>query len=378
MHTKAIPILNLKAQYSQLALEIEEACLEVLRSGHYILGPKVKIFEQEAREYLQSNYAIGCANGSDALYLALLALDIKAEDEVITTPFTYIASAEAISQIGAKPVFVDIDLDTYNLDPDKLEEKINSKTKAIILVHLYGQCCEMDKIIAIAQKYNLKIIEDSAQAFGAKFKNQYAGTLGDIGTYSFYPTKNLSCAGDGGMLSTNNSYLAERLMKIRVHGSSQRYYHDELGVNSRLDEIQAAILSIKLKHLDSWNQRRQEIANFYTKNLSNLEFKNFELVYPIAKEYNFHIYHQYTLRILGHDTKMLRNHLREKLLAKGIATEIYYPLALHEQKLYANLNYLPEDLPNAHLAAESIFCLPIYPELEDRDLDYIIEAFKEF
>lgn len=374
-----VPILNLKAQYQNLQPEIESAVLDVMRSGHYILGPYLSKFENEAAEFLGAKHAIGCANGSDALYLALLALDVKPGDEVITTAFTYVATAEAISQIGAKPVFVDIDLDTFNIDPNKIEEKITKNTKAIIVVHLYGQACEMQKIMQIATAHNLKVVEDTAQAFGTKYSDSYVGTIGDIGTYSFYPTKNLSCAGDGGMLTTNSDQLAERLRRIRAHGSSKRYYHDEFGVNSRLDEVQAAILSIKLKHIAAWNNRRADIAAKYDAAIGELigSGSDLKILSPAVLKDSTHIYHQYTIRVLPNNSDNLetlerkRNAIRNYLKSKTIASEIYYPLPLHMQKLYQYLGHAEDDFYNSLVASKSIFCLPIYPELTQDQVDHL-------
>ena len=374
---KSVSLLDLKAQYSQIQTEVEEAVLEVLRSGWYVLGPNVQAFEKEAAEFLNTKHAIGCANGSDALYIALLALDIKAEDEVIVPAFTYVATAEAVTQTGAKPVFADIDLETFNIDPKSIEKNITEKTKAIIVVHLYGQACAMDEVMALAKKHNLKVIEDTAQAFGTTYKNQSAGTLADIGTYSFYPTKNMSCAGDGGMMTTESDELNERLRKIRVHGSSKRYYHDELGVNSRLDEIQAAILRVKLKHIASWNKRRAELAEIYNKAFANFEHTDFEIEAPKLIDESSHIYHQYSIKIKSKTERTdreMRDVLKEALKEKSIASEVYYPLSLHEQEIYKSLNYKASDLPNCVKATESVLCLPIYPELNESDIETVIEV----
>jgi dTDP-4-amino-4,6-dideoxygalactose transaminase len=377
--SKSISLLDLKAQYSQIQDEVEKAVIDVLRSGWYVLGPNVQAFEKEAAEFLNTKHAIGCANGSDALYIALLALDIKPEDEVIVPAFTYVATAEAVTQIGATPVFADIDLETFNIDPQDIEKKITDKTKAIIVVHLYGQACQMDEIMTLARKHNLKVIEDTAQAFGTMYKDQSAGCVADIGTYSFYPTKNLSCAGDGGMMTTNSDELNERLRKIRAHGSSVRYYHDELGVNSRLDEVQAAILRIKLKHIASWNARRGELAGIYNKAFSELDHKDFEIITPTKIQESNHIYHQYSIKIKSKTSKSdreMRDAIKNSLKERSIATEIYYPLALHAQNIYKPLGYKDIDLPNSIKATESVLCLPIYPELEDNDVITVIDAFK--
>jgi dTDP-4-amino-4,6-dideoxygalactose transaminase len=379
---KPVPLLDLLSQYEQIQSEIESAVIETLRSGHYVLGPRVKNFEQSASEFLGTKHAIGCANGSDAIYIALLALDIKPGDEVITTPFTYVATAEAITQAGAVPVFADIDINTFNIKPYDIEAKIGPKTRAIIVVHLYGQACEMTEIMEIARRHGLRVIEDTAQSFGTMYKNQSAGTIGDIGTYSFYPTKNLSCAGDGGMLTTNSDELNERLRKIRAHGSARRYYHDELGVNSRLDEIQAAILEIKLKHIKNWNLKRAKLAKKYNETLSGVEFEGCKITTPALINNSTHIYHQYTIRLstpklsLEHiETK--RNALKEKLASQGISSEIYYPLPLHMQKIYLDLGLPPNAMPNSLLASKSILCLPIYPELSNSDQDRVIEAITQ-
>lgn len=377
--SKSVSLLDLKAQYSQIQNEVEKAVIDVLRSGWYVLGPNVQAFEKEAAEFLKTKHAIGCANGSDALYIALLALDIKPEDEVIVPAFTYVATAEAVTQLGATPVFADIDLNTFNIDAKDIEKKITNKTKAIIIVHLYGQACDMDSIMALAKKYNLKVIEDTAQAFGTSYKNQSAGTIGDIGTYSFYPTKNMSCAGDGGMMTTNSDELEQRLRKIRAHGSSKRYYHDELGVNSRLDELQAAILRIKLKYIASWNARRAELAEIYNQAFSKLDHKDFSIEIPKLIEGSNHIYHQYSIRIKSKTKKTdreTRDALKDALKEKSIATEVYYPLSLHEQEIYKSLNYKQSDLPNCVKATETVLCLPIYPELENNDIETVIDAIQ--
>lgn len=372
-----VPLLDLQAQYLAIGKEIEATVIEVLRSGHYVLGPNVNAFETEAAKFLNTKHAISCANGSDALYLAMLALDIKPGDEVITTPYTFAATAEAIAQVYAKPVFVDIDINSFNIDPKQIEAKITNKTKAIMVVHLYGQACDMDAIMAIACKHNLKVIEDTAQSFGTRYGSQSVGCIGDIGTYSFYPTKNLSAAGDAGMLSTNDDEIAARLKRIRVHGSSRRYFHDELGVNSRLDEIQAAILRIKLRYIAQWNSSRAEIANFYNTKLSGKEFQGSEIITPSVIEKSSHIYHQYTIRLNGDNLTELetkRDQLKEHLAKQEISSEIYYPLPLHMQKLFTELNHKPEDFPNALKAAKSILCLPIYPELSKADQERVVEA----
>lgn len=377
LKTKQIPLLDLKAQYSSIQQEIEDAVIEVLRSGHYVLGPNVQAFEQESAELLAAKHAISCANGTDALILALRALDIGPEDEVLTTPFTFMATAATVALSGAKPVFTDIDINTFNIDVKQIEKYITNKTKAIIAVHLYGQACDMDGIMAIALKHNLKVIEDTAQAFGTKYKNQSVGTIGDIGTYSFYPTKNISAAGDAGMVSTNDDELAARLKRIRVHGSNRRYYHDELGFNSRLDEIQAAILRIKLKHINDWNARRAKLAGIYNQKLSGKEFQGCQIITPQCISESTHSYHQYTIQLDKSNASLekletIRNNLQLKLRDNNISSEVYYPLPLHMQKSLAYLNYKAEDFPNSLKASNSILCLPIYPELSEEDINFVI------
>ncbi|MFM7457203.1 MAG: DegT/DnrJ/EryC1/StrS family aminotransferase [bacterium] len=408
-----VPLLDLPAQYQQIQDQVEPVVLDVLRSGNYIMGEQVKSFELKAAEYLSVKHTISCANGSDALYISLLALDIKAGDEVITTPFTYIASSESIDQAGATPVFADIDLKTFNIDPKKLREKINSKTKAIIVVHLFGQCCPMDEILSIAQEYNLRIIEDTAQAFGATYSNlnnakigvplhatnnfhkAKAGTMGDIGTFSFYPTKNLSCAGDGGLICTNSDELAKRLRRIKAHGSERRYYHLELGVNSRLDEIQAAILNIKIDLIDKWNEQRMINAELYFKELAELETEGF-IKLPKIADYSSHIFHQFSILVgtnsengetdenaeikfgKQYPSTKLRDELKEFLAAHEIGSEIYYPVALHLQEVYKHFNYKPFDYPNARKASHSVLSIPIQPELNQEQIFFVCKTLKEF
>ncbi len=358
-------MLDLAAQYKQLQQEIDTAVLQVLKSGHYILGPQVQSFEKEAASYLGVKHSIACANGTEALELALMALGIGAGDEVITTAFTFVASASVISLVGAKPVFVDIEEDSYNIDVNAIEAAITPKTRAIIVVHLYGQAANMDAILAIAQKHDLKVIEDTAQAWGAYSGSSLCGTRGDIGTYSFYPTKNLSCAGDGGMLSTNSDDLAAKLKALRAHGSKQRYYHDDLVRNSRLDEIQAAILRVKLGHIDNWNQARRNIAAKYTELISKLQFQGHNIQCPktVANDIRSHVFHQYTIRFLN---STLRDAFKEKLQKNNIASEIYYPLSLPLQKIFDDLQYQASDFPQAVKASQTILCLPIYPELDQQ------------
>ncbi|NQY80438.1 MAG: DegT/DnrJ/EryC1/StrS family aminotransferase [Candidatus Caenarcaniphilales bacterium] len=379
-----VPLLDLQAQYVQIQSEIEPVVIDILRSGRYIMSEHVKSFEKNSAEFLGAKHSISCANGSDALYISLLALDVKAGDEVITTPFTYIASAEAIDQVGAKPVFADIDLNNFNISPEKIEEKITNKTKAIIVVHLFGQASNMDAILKIAKKNNIKVIEDTAQAFGTKFtgadsKEFNAGAIADIGTYSFYPTKNLSCAGDGGLMTTNDDELAARLRRIKAHGSDKRYYHSEIGVNSRLDEIQAAILDAKLQLINKWNESRAKNAEIYFSELADLE-KAGLIKLPRKESYSTHIYHQFSI-LVSPDSKesaSLRNGLKEFLSQREIGSEIYYPLALHEQEVYKYLNYESDDFPNSVIASNAVLSLPVYPELTNEQIKFVCDSIKDF
>ncbi len=362
----SIPLIDLKAQYKNIKKEIDEAIASVLESQVFILGPKVKELEDKIAEYCNVKYGIGVASGSDALLLALMAIDIKPEDEVITTPFTFFATAGSISRLGAKPVFVDISSKTYNIDPNNIEEKITSKTKAIIPVHLYGQCADMEPILEIAERNNIFVIEDAAQAIGAKYKGKMAGSMGHIGCLSFFPTKNLGAYGDGGMVLTNDQNLAEKISVLRVHGSKPKYYHSLVGVNSRLDAIQASILLAKFKYLDEWNESRRRNAKYY-----NELFAGMDLITPYVEDFNYHIYHQYVIKIENRDK------IREALSTANIGTEIYYPVPLHLQKCFSDLGYKEGDLPNSEDSAKKTLALPIYPELIREQQEIIVETIKK-
>ena len=311
-----IPIFDSKRQYSQIGEEAEKAVCEVMRSGCYILGPNVKALESELASYIGCKYTVALNSGTDALHIALRALDIGAGDEVITTAFTFVATAEAIGMVNAKPVFVDIDPDTFNIDPKKIEEAITPNTKAIIPVHLYGQPCDMDAIMAIAKKHNLRVIEDCCQAIGSLYKGQRVGTFGDIGCYSFYPTKNLGTMGDGGLCTVNDEKLKDRLIALRNHGSMVRYHNDELGVNSRLDEIQAAILRVKAKHIDEWNSQRREHAAYYNQLFAGCS----DIQTPKELDDTYCVYHQYTVKIPN------RDEVHKMLGEAGIGAMLYYPI----------------------------------------------------
>ncbi len=348
-----IPILDSKRQYAKIGSEVEKAVCEVLRSGSYILGPNVKALENELANYIGCNYTVGLNSGTDALHIALRALDIGAGDEVITTAFTFVATTESIEIVGATPVFCDINPDTFNIDADKIEELITPRTKAIMPVHLYGQPCDMDKIMDIAKRHNLYVIEDCCQAIGAKYKGQMVGTFGDIGCYSFYPTKNLGGMGDGGLITVNSENLKNRIVALRNHGGAIRYHHDEVGVNSRLDEIQAAILRVKLNYIDEWNKLRREHASTYNELLSSCS----DIQTPKELDDTYCVYHQYTVKIPN------RDEIHKMLQESGIGAMLYYPIPLHMQKVHSHLGYKMGDLPITEKNTECVISLPMFPEL---------------
>lgn len=361
-----IPILDLTKQYQQLKPEIEKAVLEVLSSGCYILGKNVSSLEQEIAQYVGAKNAVGVANGTDALHMALRALDIGPGDEVITVSFTFFATAEVIGLVGATPVFVDIDPNTFNMDYTQLEKKITPKTKAIIPVHLYGQPADITKITEIAQKYNLYVIEDCAQAIGASYNDKRVGSFGDIGCFSFFPTKNLGAFGDGGMVTTNSDYLKERLLGIRNHGGKVRYYHEELGLNSRLDEIQAAILRVKMPHIDKWNKQRREAAYRYNELLKNVQ----EIQTPKEMDNTYCVYHQYTIQTPA------RDQLHESLKEKGVMSMIYYPVPAHLQNAFKYLGLKEGSLPVTEELSKKVLSLPMFPEITEEQQKQVVEAIK--
>lgn len=348
-----IPILDLTKQYEEIRFEVEQEVLKVLSSGKYILADNVKKLEKDFAEYCGTQKAIGVASGTDALHIALRALDIGPGDEVITVAFTFIATAEAISYVGATPVFVDINPDTFNLDIKELEKKITPKTKAIIPVHLYGQPVDMDPIVEVAKKYNLFIVEDCAQSIGATYKGQKTGSIGDIGCFSFFPTKNLGTFGDGGMVTTNSDYIADRIIALRNHGSEVRYYHKEVGLNSRLDEIHAAILNVKFPHIDRWNGKRREAAYFYNELLKGAA----DIQTPVELTDTQCVYHQYTVKVPD------RDQVHEILKQNGVMSMIYYPLAAHLQEAYAYLGHKEGSLPVTEDISKNVLSLPIFPEI---------------
>lgn len=363
-------MLDLSEQYLSMKEEIITKLDEVMSSSRFILGDNVKKLEGDVAKYSNVGHGIGVGNGSDAIHIALQAAGVGKGDEVITTAFTFFATGGAIARLDATPVFVDIDPITFNIDPAKIEAAINEKTKAIIPVHLYGQMADMEAIKDIADKYNLVVVEDAAQAIGAKQNGKSVGELGTAAAYSFFPTKNLGAYGDGGMIVTNDEQLAENARVIRVHGSKPKYYHNVLGYNSRLDELQAAILNVKFPHLDDWSRARRERASYYTEKL-NEELSDV-ITTPVEKEGYYHVYHQYTLRVSNRDK--LQAYLKEQ----GIATMIYYPLPLHIQPVFKDLGYSEGDLPETEKATKEALSLPMYPELKREDQDYVIAKILEF
>ncbi len=358
-----IPPFDATQQYKTIAAELEKNVCAVMAEGRYIMGPQVKEFEIQFAEYLGCEHVISCNSGTDALHLALRALNIGSGDEVITTPLTFIATTEAIAIVGATPVFVDVDVNTYNLDANLIEAKITKRTKAIIAVHLYGQPCNMTAIMAIARKYNLWVIEDCAQATGSAWDGLKAGTIGDVGCFSFFPTKNLGCFGDGGAIATDNPIIAERVEYLRRHGGKVKYHHEEVGLNSRLDTLQAAVLLVKLPYLDSWNAARSAIADFYYYQLAQLK----DIVLPAVDTQAKPVWNQFTIRIPAEstDTQRLfpRDSLQKFLQAKGIGTMVYYPVPLHLQQVHDNLGYDRGSFAIAEKLSREVLSLPLFPEL---------------
>lgn len=366
-----IPLLDLKAQFQPLRAEIMAAVQTVCDEQGFILGPRVVAFEESLAKYVGARYAIGCASGSDALLLSLMAMGVGQGDEVITVPFTFFATAGAVSRLGAKPVFIDIQPDTFNLDPTQLERAVTSRTKAIIPVHLFGQCADMPAINQIAKTKTLYVIEDACQAIGAGQSGQRAGVLGNTACFSFFPSKNLGGFGDGGMITTNDQTLADALAMLRVHGSRVRYLHETVGINSRLDALQAVVLDIKLKYLDQWAEGRRRNAARYDQLFRAAGLLD-RVTLPSTKAGNFHVYNQYTVRVSKRDE--LRAHLKEK----GVGTEIYYPLPMHLQNCYQDLGYRKGAFPVSERAAEEVMSLPIYAELSDAQLTYVVDMVADF
>jgi dTDP-4-amino-4,6-dideoxygalactose transaminase len=363
-----VQLLDLNAQYEPIMNEIRTEMDKVLNSHQYILGPAVKEFEEQMQEYLQVKHAVGCANGTDALVLALKALEIGNGDEVITTPFTFFATASCIHRVGAKPVFVDVKEDTFNIDPDQIEKAITKNTKAIIPVHLFGQAAEMDKIMEIAKKHHLYVIEDNAQGIGCQYDGKYAGTIADIGTLSFFPSKNLGCMGDGGMCLTQNDDLAAKLKQLRVHGESPKYFHKWVGLNSRLDSLQAAVLKVKLRYLQGWSDARRKNAQLYYELLKDVK----EIKLPTIHSKADTIYNQFTIVAEN------RDELMKELQAKEIGCAIYYPLPLHVQECFAEVGQKEGNCPIAERLAKQVVSIPIYSELTEEQIRFVAETIINF
>lgn len=377
-----VPLFELKAQYPALRNQVRDALDRIFDSQHFVLGPEGEALEEEIARYCQTRFAIGCASGSDALLLALMSCGIGSGDEVITTSFTFFATGAAITRLGARPVFVDIDESTFNIDVARIEAAISPRTKAIIAVHLYGQCVDMDPLFEIANRHGIPIIEDMAQAIGAEDRDRRAGSMGMIGCLSFYPSKNLGGAGDGGMLVTNNEAHAQRLRMLHVHGEQQKYYHDEVGVNSRLDEIQAAVLRIKLRHLEEWIRGRRQKAERYESMIAEAGLSE-DVRVPFARPEGRHVYHLFVIRV-GHeiDDKFGNGTaaaaLGAHLSAHGVGNGVYYPVPLHLQKCFSSLGYQRGDLPKTEAAAAGTLALPLYPELTEAQQEYVVSTMANF
>ncbi|TDB38776.1 MAG: DegT/DnrJ/EryC1/StrS family aminotransferase [Actinobacteria bacterium] len=363
-----VPLLDLKAQYRELQAELDAAINDVMSNASFIGGPKVAALEQAIADYCGTTYAVACGNGTDALFLILAAMGIGKGDEVITTPFTFFATVEAIVHLGAKPVFVDIEPGTYNMDVTALEAAITDRTKAIMPVHIFGQCVDMDVVNEIASRHGLKVIEDACQAIGATYKGRMAGSLADAAAFSFFPSKNLGCAGDGGIITTDDKAIADECRKLANHGSSRKYYHDAFGVNSRLDALQAAILLVKLPHLDAWNAQRRAAAEVYSELLSGVE--GIEL--PVVRDYGVPVYHLYIVKSERAEKVMAA------LQAAGIGTALYYPLALHEQECFESVGgFVKPSLPEAESCDARTFALPCFPGITRAQQDEIVRVVKD-
>jgi dTDP-4-amino-4,6-dideoxygalactose transaminase len=367
-----VPLLDLQAQYVALRADLQQALERVMSSQRFVLGDEVRGLESSIAGYCQTKHAVGCASGSDALLLALMAHDVKPGDEVITTPFSFFATAACITRLGARPVFVDIDPRTYNIDASQVADAITSRTKAIMPVHLYGQCAAMDPLLEVGERRGVPVVEDAAQAIGATDNGRPAGSMGLIGCFSFYPTKNLGGAGDGGMLTTNDDGVAARLRRLRAHGGANEYEHDEVGINSRLDELQAAVLRVKFPSLDRWSEERGQKAAVYSQLLSEADL-SFPLLAPHVRDDGRHIFHQYVIRVPGN-----RDALMEHLKARGVGTKVYYPIPLHLQACFNYLGYKEGQFPESESAAKETVALPVYPELSEAQQVYVVESIKSF
>ncbi len=366
-----VPLLDLKAQYRSIRNEIDAAVAEVFESQHFILGPKVKACEDAIAQYSQCPHAIGVSSGTDALLLALMAANIGPGDEVITSPYTFFATAGSVSRMGARPVFVDIEPATFNIDVSRIESAITPRTRAIMPVHLYGQMADMDPVMAIAKRHKLVVIEDACQSIGAEYKGKRAGSIGDYGCFSFFPSKNLGGAGDGGAITTQDKELAARLSILRVHGMEPKYFHEWIGGNFRLDALQAAVVAVKIRHLDAWTRQRQCNAARYDRlfTAAGLESAGIRRPQVVMSR---HVFNQYIIRTPR------RDELRAFLQKREIGAEVYYPLPLHMQKCFADLGYRKGDFPESELAAQETLALPIYPELTDAQAEWVVESIRAF
>ena len=370
---RPVPLLDVPRGNAPLREEFLEALANVLDSGRFLFGPDVKQLEEECARWSNTRFGIGCASGSDAILLSLMAMGLREGDEVICPSFTFFATASAVSRLGGVPVFVDIDRNTFNIDPAKLREAITEKTKAVIPVHLFGQCADMDSIMEICDEYGLVVIEDAAQAIGANINGRPAGAWGHFGCISFYPTKNLGGMGDGGMIVTNDEDLQDRVRLYSGHGMRPRYYHKVIGINSRLDSMQAAVLNVKIQYLDDAVSGRQKNAQLYTKLLQESGLQN-EITTPVSQYGDGHVWNQFTIRV--HDGK--RDDLKAFLAERNIGSEIYYPVPLHMQKCFRPLGFQPEDLPETLLASREVLSLPIFPELEEEEIRIVVASVKQF
>ncbi|HOT27888.1 MAG TPA: DegT/DnrJ/EryC1/StrS family aminotransferase [Candidatus Ozemobacteraceae bacterium] len=363
-----VPLLDLKPQYAQIKDKVVPEVLSIMESQGFILGPRVEKMEQELAAYTGAKYAVGVSSGTDALLLSLMALGIGTGDEVITTPYSFFATAGAIARVGARAVFVDIEPDTYNIDASKIAAAITPRTKAILPVHLFGQCADMDAIMSVARQHKLPVIEDACQSIGSSFNDKQAGTIGDFGCFSFFPSKNLGCFGDGGLVTTNDEQLYQHVKKLRVHGGERQYHHLEVGINGRLDALQAAVISVKLPHLAAWTEGRRKNAARYNELLAG----NKTVRTPVAKPGRYHIYNQYVISVER------RDELKQFLTEKEIGCAVYYPLSLHEQECFKSLGYKHGDFPNSEAAAQHTLALPVYSELPDGAVEYVASAINEF
>ncbi len=368
-----VPLLNLKPQYEAIRDEVDAAIRRVVESQQFILGSEVEALEREIAEYCGVRHAVGCSSGTDALLLSLMALDIGQGDEVVTTPYTFFSTVSSIVRVGARPVLADIEPESYNIDPDQIERHVTGRTKAVIVVHLFGRPADMDRIWKIAQRYGLNLIEDACQALGAEYHGRRAGSLGDLAAFSFFPSKNLGGFGDGGMVTTNSGELAAKLRRLRVHGMERKYYHEEVGINGRLDALQAAVLRVKLRHLDDWTAGRQSNARHY-RHLFRRPGLQQLVRCPVEPQGLRHVFNQFVIRVPAEHRDRLRNHMSEQ----GIGTEIYYPVPLHLQPCFKELGYRPGCFPESERAAAETIALPVFPELTEAQRDAVVASIADY